>query len=111
MASITEMLFFISFIALIALVFMKMWNIFSAAELFDKRIVWSSFAGILLFFGINFVAAMLKVDELIYFMMFRFSGLLLGLGTLFHFIEVVLQISNAAGGKVEPYNSKKMQNG
>jgi hypothetical protein len=98
MPSLTEMLFLLQFIALVALVGMKLYNLMNMGRIYEVSIVWLMFIGGIFMYGLGMMISILGYEELIYIQIFGYERMLLLLLAIFHMIEVLLIMSNVPTG-------------
>lgn len=73
--NIHDFLFIATMIILVVILLYKLYNVFSAVEIYDIRICWLLFIGASISYGVNFVISMLDYSKLAYVILFQVSKL------------------------------------
>lgn len=100
MATLAETIFIIQLIGLMIILGMKLYNIMNVGKAFDNTTVWLTFIAGIFLYGLGMVASILSYEQNIFLQIFRYERLLLLLGAVLHFIEVIINLSATAQNTV-----------
>lgn len=96
MSNVTDVFFTIGFIVMLAVFGYKLYNLLSAGNAYDIKIVFISWITYLIAWLIGLVAFLASPEEKVFIVMFLLSSLLLALTTIFTIIELFIYIGRVS---------------
>lgn len=103
--NVTEVFFLLSFLAMIGILFAKLYNVFSAGLWYDARAAILSFIGYFIAYGVAFVCLLTSFETAIYGSLFRLVSWLILLNVVLFVAEVFFLWRDAATGPKLRYNA------
>jgi hypothetical protein len=103
--NITEAFFMIQFFIVVAIIFIKLFNMFSGFKLYDLKASILLMIGFTLFWGLGLVTALVGHTETLIITIWQLEAWLFGLNILFLFVELLGYL--AINSSVKAYQPQK----
>ena len=105
MISLYNIMFVLSFLTLLVIFFLEVYNIMDKAEFYSGKTSFLLFIGLVLAWGVGLFVFLLDASELLFMVLFRLETLLFLVGGLFFVLDLLFRLSRQALGITGRHNS------
>lgn len=94
-SDIYKPVFIMQFIVLVALFFVKLYNVLKLGEFYDWKIMFLTLVGLILTFGVGMLTSIIYFDNLLIMQMFNFEVLIFIAGFMLFITELIILFKDA----------------
>jgi len=112
MADFIDVMFLLSFLVIVGIIFAKFYNLLSKTEWYDIRMTWLLFGAFLFFYGVGMFSFLSDPENILFSVLFTLESLFVTLVFILTVVEQFMYLGKkATGDSRKAYNSLEESKG